>query len=103
MARRGEALRPWLLAPPLAALILAGGWLWLDEEAGLKTWLRLRAEVGRERARVEGLEHERSGLLRRTRKLRSDSLAVETVAREELGMVRPGELVIQWREGSGRD
>ena len=103
MARRGARPGPWLLAPPLAALVLAVGWLWLDKDTGIQPWLALRADVGRDRARVAGLERERSDLLLRTRRLRSDSLAVEAVARERLGMVRPGELVIQWREGPGRD
>lgn len=104
MARRARP-SPWLLVViPALMLVAAGVSLALDRELGLHPLLEMRAEVARHRERVDALERERGELLLRIRGLRSDPLAVEAAAREHLGMVRPGEIVIHWQESeSGRD
>jgi cell division protein FtsB len=85
----------WLL-PPALCLVLAVASLALDDEKGAELLLDLHRAVRAGEARVLTLEAEREGLLARIRGLRSDPLQLEVVAREKLGMVRPGELVIRW-------
>ena len=84
-----------LLAPALAiALALAS--LVFDEQRSVQLLWELRSAVSAERARVDGLERARGLLLAEIRALRTDPVAIEAVAREKLGMVRPGEIVIRW-------
>ena len=58
--------------------------------------LELHRTVAESRQQIEALEQERDALRQRIRALRSDPLAVETAAREQLGMLRPGERVLRW-------
>jgi cell division protein FtsB len=44
---------------------------------------------------VQKIESENRDLLREAQSLRSDTRAIERIAREELGLVRPGELVFE--------
>jgi cell division protein FtsB len=62
-------------------------------------------QLWEERARTEALEHEiqrlrvrNSELAEEIHALRSDPQAIERLAREELGLVRPGETVFLIRE-----
>lgn len=89
------ARRALLLAPTLA-LITALGLLAVDRETGLSSLHRLSRDVAAARARVAELARERAELLDRVRRLRADPFMIEAVAREQLGMVRPGEVVIHW-------
>jgi len=84
------------MAGPLLALAACVAILLLDFETGLLPMARLAEEVERARDRVEQLEGEIAGLSQRVQRLRRDPGAVEAVARERLGMVRPGEIVIRW-------
>jgi cell division protein FtsB len=96
--RRGARQRAWLkpVAAPLLALLGCAAILLLDLETGLLPLFRLADEVERTRGRVEQLERERARLRSRVQRLRGDPAALEAVAREQLGMVRPGELVVRW-------
>ena len=96
--RRRAGRRSWvgLAAGPLLALAACAAILLLDLETGLLPMARLADEVERTRLRVEQLEGERARLRARVRRLRRDPAAVEAVAREQLGMVRPGEIVVHW-------
>jgi len=96
--RRRRAKRSWvaLLAGPLLALAACAAILLLDFETGLLPMARLADEVERSRDRVEQLEGEFARLRRRVQRLRSEPAAVEAVAREQLGMLRPGEIVVRW-------
>lgn len=88
---------PWgLLLGPVCALIGTVGLLLADAETGLVPLATLRDAVQTERDRVDDLRMERRELVQKVRALRTDPFAIETVAREQLGMVRPGELVIRW-------
>ncbi|MFQ5895690.1 MAG: septum formation initiator family protein [Nitrospinota bacterium] len=53
----------------------------------------LREEMGR-------LRRENRRLRREIRSLRTDLAAIERIAREDLGLVRPGELVYEFLEGT---
>jgi len=85
-----------VLVAPALAIALALASLAFDEQRSVQLLWELRGAVSAERARVDGLERERRLLLAEIRALRTDPVAVEAVAREKLGMVRPGEIVIRW-------
>lgn len=82
------------------ALGTAGGILLFDGKTGLFPLLGLIEDVRAAEARVTAGEGERRRLIREIRALRTDPLAVEAVAREKLGMVRPGEIVVRLRRGA---
>ena len=96
----GMRLRsPWLGRIPLAlAIAVALGWLpyQLYGRSGLARLVSLRAEVA-------ALKSTNVGLRARNRQLRAelslyaddDLAAVERIARDELGMVKPGEIVFK--------
>ena len=101
MARRKRgSLRPLagVALAPLLALVAAGAILAADRETGLLPLARIRDAVEARRSHVRDLELERTQLTRQIRRLRSDPFAIEQAAREELGMLRPGELVVRWPE-----
>ena len=65
--------------------------------AGARSYRDLAAAQGREadlEEKIEATLERIESLEDRTMRLRSDPLALERLAREELGMVRPGEVVI---------
>ncbi len=97
MAERSRE-RSWrsLAVGPGVALLVAGGILVLDGETGLVPLVRLMREADGARDRLAALQQERARLRREVRDLRSDPRAIEAAAREQLGMVRSGELVIRW-------
>ena len=96
--RRRPGQRSWgaLLAGPLLALAACAAILLRDFETGLVPMARLAQEVERAHDRVEQLARERVRLRTSVQRLRSDPAAIEAVAREQLGMVRPGEIVVRW-------
>ena len=84
----------------LAFAALAGGHLALDPE-GLSKTLRLRADC-------EALESANGKLARENERLRwevkalaDDPAELERAAREELGLIRPGEVVFRLEDGDG--
>jgi len=88
---------------PLLLVVAAAATLALDRATGVVQLMRLAREVEEAEADLEVLIAERDDLRSRARRLREDPREIEWVAREQLGMVRPGELVVRWsstREGS---
>ncbi len=83
------------LVGPSLALGVAAATLALDRDTGILPMLNLLDRVGNAEARVEALTLERGQLIQQVRGLRSDPYELEAAAREKLGMVRPGELVIR--------
>ena len=81
---------------PLLVVAAAGATLITDQEAGLLALARLSDGVEGVRQDVRELEQERAELTVRIGRLRGEPFAIEAVAREQLGMVRPGELVVRW-------
>ncbi len=71
----------------LALLALAGGKSYRDLAAVRERESELEAQLAATRAEIESFEH-------RLERLRRDPVALERLAREELGMVRPGDVVI---------
>jgi cell division protein FtsB len=92
LARRAR----WLA--PLAALGVAAGVLLFDRDGGVFALLAMHARVVGAEGELRQAEARRAGLLERIAALRSDELAVESAAREQLGMLRDGEIWLRWSE-----
>jgi cell division protein FtsB len=89
-------LAPVRRLPPLvvlaAALVLA-----LLAAAGVKSHQDLAAARGREstlRASIASTEASVRDLRRRVERLRDDPVLLERIAREDLGWIRPGDVVV---------
>jgi cell division protein FtsB len=65
------------------------------ESEGYVRYRRMAAELGELERRREGLRKENQALRRDVRRLRGDLDTLRRVARDELGLVDPGDLVIQ--------
>lgn len=74
-----------------AALVYAA----FDTDAGLGTWLRLRAELRESEARNAGLRAGIATLEQEAGALERGGFAVERAIREELGFVREGETLLR--------
>ncbi len=95
---RASTFLAWLL--PLSLLIgsiVAVPLLVLGEQ-GLPRYRALRDELHEVRRHDERLREEVRQLAHEVRALRSDERAIERIARDELGMVREGEIVFQFPE-----
>jgi cell division protein FtsB len=82
----------WIVAGVLVLLLAAA----LFGENGLLHLRRLRADVETLHRDVQTLEMENERLSRAITQLRTDPVAIERIAREELGLVRPGERVLRF-------
>lgn len=63
---------------------------------------RIEHELGRVRAEIHAKEVDNAELRRDIEALRSDPGAIEDIARRDLGMVRPGEVILRFEPGAGR-
>jgi cell division protein FtsB len=63
-------------------------------DRGLVATTQARAESQRALATLTHLKHENAGLREQARRLQEDPLAIETLAREDLGLIRPGEILV---------
>lgn len=97
MSRVG-ALLGWLL--PFALLVLSIVWVPLRilDEQGLPRYRALREERAEVLRVNDRLRREVRTLRREVEALRSDPRAIERIARDELGMIREGELLFQFEE-----
>jgi cell division protein FtsB len=84
----------------LFLLLFAAGMVLISllGDQGLISYHRLRAEQERLTGEVARLEERKLDLARRIRALREDPGYVELLARQRLGLVRPGDVVIQLPE-----
>jgi cell division protein FtsB len=82
--------KPWLLA--LGGALAFAAVLAFDEE-GWRKRRRLGEDVAVLRAENERLAADNARLALEARALRTDPAAIERAAREELRLVRPGEIV----------
>ena len=57
----------------------------------------LKAELARSETNSAQLKREVEALKRRVERLKNDPHAIERIARDDLGMVRPGELIFQFQ------
>ena len=71
-------------------------------EQGLISYFQLKGEARRLRREVAELSVRRTELAREIRALRDDDAYIELLARQRLGLVRPGELIIQLPVREGR-
>lgn len=72
--------------------------LWLAQHAwfgpsGYRALLQKRQEVQQQLTRIQALEAQNRDLNQAVRALRSDPNAIEAIAREQLHLARPGEVV----------
>jgi cell division protein FtsB len=77
----------------IVAVIALLGLAFQGGEYGTLDWLKLRRQLADERAALGALEAELDSLSRVARALETDPVAQERAAREEFGMIRPGELL----------
>jgi cell division protein FtsB len=96
-----EAMRPRSLVIAGIGLALVLAVVSAASERGLRRVHRLSGEVARIEALNADLEAENRRLALEIEALRHDTAALESVARDELGLVRPGERVFRF-EGPGR-
>jgi len=82
------------------ALALLAGAAALDPE-GLRKHVRLQEDVRRIAEDNRRLAFENARLAREAEALRQDPAALERAAREELRLVRPGEVVYRVEDGPG--
>lgn len=74
-----------------AAVLAVGS---VADARGFRRYLSLKADVQSLTDRNHALEEQNAQLLREVEALRSDPKALERAAREELGFVKPGEIVL---------
>ncbi len=78
-------------------LAVAGLHAALDEDAGIRRWLHLRAELADARGRIALLETEVAGLRQSAARLEHDRFAIERAIREELELSAAGQRVVRLR------
>ncbi len=88
----------WLLPFGLLVMSIVAVPLRILDEQGLPRYRMLKQELADIEAENERLRREVLQLTRDVDRLRDDPLAIERIARDELGMVRDGELIFQFPE-----
>jgi cell division protein FtsB len=69
-------------------------------ERGLSETLRARREFGAAVVELSRLQYENATLADAIRRLQSDASTIESVARAELGLIKPGEVLVVVRRPS---
>lgn len=86
-------VRPgWIVLAVLGGLAVTA----VFGDAGVFALRHLRGELAALRREVEALEAENARLAQAIAELREDPAVIERIAREELGLVRPGERVLRF-------
>lgn len=88
----------WLLVGLIALLALLQYRLWLAE-GGIAEAIRLREQIATEQARNAELEARNQELARQVLELQNGNRVIEQRAREDLGLVKEGEVYYQFRDG----
>lgn len=94
--QRAAQTASWLLPFCLLVVAIVAVPLRILDEQGLPRYRALLAEREQIRARNEGLRREVRALEREVEALRTRPETIERIARDELGMVREGEIVFQF-------
>ena len=63
-------------------------------ESGLAETMRAKRTYQQAEVDLGRMKHENAGLREEARRLRDDASTIESVAREELGMIKRGEILI---------
>lgn len=87
----------WLMASLLVLLLLLQYRLWLAE-GGIAEAVRLQAQIEQEQARNAELETRNQQLERQVLELQTGRRVLEQRAREDLGLVREGEVYYQFKD-----
>lgn len=92
---RKRVVRRWKVTPRFWALLAAVYALYMAVSYATGFWQiwRLEAEIRRVEARIASVEAENEALRRQLSYMQSDEY-IEKVAREELGLVMPGEVAV---------
>ncbi len=88
-----RSTNPWIRR----GLLFVAGVILLDSlfgDRGLAQTVRARTDYKRAVASLEALKAQNAQLRDEVRRLTADPAAIEAVAREELGLVRPGEILV---------
>ena len=93
---RPPVRRFWSHAVLFAACLLLGNGLF--GERGLTETLRARRAYGEAVQDLARLRHQNAALREAVHNLRSDPATIESVAREELGLIRRGEILVTVRD-----
>jgi cell division protein FtsB len=83
------------LALALGIVLAAALWAVADPHAGIRSWWALRAQLGAAVGRAEALRTELASLETEAERLEHDPLAVESAIRADLGLARPGEIIVR--------
>jgi len=89
---RRQARRFWSYAILFTACVILVNAVFGDR--GLTETLRARRAYATAAADLARLKRENAGLRDRVKRLRADPATIESVARAELGLVRPGEILV---------
>jgi len=97
-AARSRTLRGvvWILAGLVLFSLFFG-------EMGIVAGLRQRHAAARLRREVAGLQVRTDTLMAEVRSLKTDPFRIESIARDQLGLARPGEIVFLFPKGGGAD
>ena len=95
-----------ILATPWLTLVLIGSSLFLLAmmaftvwgDRGLQAMWRTQHDLERLVREIEIIEQKNATLVREAQRLRSDPGYIEKIAREELGLVRPGEIIFEFAD-----
>jgi len=95
-----------ILATPWLTLVLIGSSIFLLAmmaftvwgDRGLLAMWRTQHDLERLGREIEIVEQKNATLIREAQRLRSDLGLIEKIAREELGLVRPGEIVFEFAD-----
>lgn len=90
--------RAWILPTGLLLVAIVSVPLLVLDEAGLPRYRALRDERDEVTRTNASLRHEVRTLAREVEALRVDPASLERIARDDLGMVRPGEILFQFSE-----
>jgi cell division protein FtsB len=96
MHETGASSPVWMLPFGLLVFTVVAVPLHILDQQGLPRYRALRAELSRLHDNNERVRNELRDLKREVDALKSDPHAVERIARDELGMVRKGEIVFQF-------
>ena len=94
-ASLGGAVRGFVWVP--AILVLAVVAAVLDDERGIRSWLRLQRDLAEARLRIAALSADIEAHREKVEALSGDPFAIERAIREELWYVRAGETLVRLR------
>ncbi|MBN1655601.1 MAG: septum formation initiator family protein [Deltaproteobacteria bacterium] len=86
----------WLLPFTLLVCVVVVVPLRMLDEQGLPRYRALRTELYKVQKANQRMRREVRDLQQTVQRLRSDPVAVERIARDELGMIREGEILFQF-------